>query len=231
MSHESEVKEEVEKFVRNGLRNISELSAEEMINDAAINPFLVKALGINDFDSLATFYVYQRVGRSLVTSFGTTIENMVRALSGGNKAVWWDVKMIKAGKPLYMCVKSGPRDMDKDQVKYFAREAKQLVKNEAGAHAVIAMGYGKEPMGVISPTLRSEGLDPNKYTLTGRQLYDTITGETGYHKELLKMTTAAALEAIGGRRIIDIINAKVEEIASDFKRRYSSVDELLLDTF
>ncbi len=231
MSHETQVNEEIAKFVKNALRNISELTAAEMIQDSAINPFLVKALGIDDFDSLATFYVYQRVGRSLVTSFGTTIERMVCALSGGEKTVWWDVKAVKQGKPYYMCVKSGPRDMDKDQVKYFAREAKELATKDPNAIAVIAMGYGKKPLGVIAPTLRKEGLDPDKHTLTGKQLYDAITGEPDYHKKLLKLTTNAALKAICGNRIIDTIEAKILEIASDFKKKYSSVDELLLDTF
>ncbi len=39
-----------------------------MIDESAINPILAKALGFKDFDSLARFYVYQRIGRSLVTS-------------------------------------------------------------------------------------------------------------------------------------------------------------------
>jgi hypothetical protein len=231
MSHEIEVKAEVSKFVRNGIKNIKELSAEELVQDAAINPFLVKALGIDDFDSLAMFYVYQRVGRSLVTSYGTTIENVIRALSGGEKPVWWDVKTTKQGKTYYLSVKSGPRDMDKDQVRHFASQARELANKDPSAIPVIAMGYGKVPLGPIVHTLRSEGLDPNKNTLTGKRLYETITGEADYHKKLLQMTREAAIQTMSGKKIIETIEDKVKEIALAFKKKYKSVDELLLDTF
>lgn len=231
MSHEAEVKAEVAKFVRNGVKNIKELTAEELIQDAAINPFLVRALGIDDFDSLAMFYVYQRVGRSLVTSFGSTIESMIRALSGGEKPVWWDVKTAKQGKTYYLSVKSGPRDMDKDQVQHFARKARELSRTEPDAIPVIAMGYGRAPMGPINHTLRQEGFDPNKNTLTGKRLYEKITSQTDYHRKLLDLTREAALQTVSGKKIIETIDDKVKEIARAFKRKYKSVDELLLDTF
>jgi len=86
LTFEEAVRSEVVKFVRNGIKNIRELTAEEMISEAAINPYLVKALGITDFSSLARFYVYQRIGRSLVTSFGMTVmEKMVETLGEGKK--------------------------------------------------------------------------------------------------------------------------------------------------
>ena len=231
MSRERKVETEIQKFVEKGIRNIKELTAEEMIRDAAINPFLVKALGINDFDSLARFYAYQRVGRSLVTSFGTTIEKMIVALSGGVKATWWDTKVSIQGTSCYLSVKSGPRDMDKDQVRHFARMARELQDREPSAIPIIAMGYGREPLGVIAPTLRQEGLDPDGNTLTGKKLYETITGQRNYHKRLLELTSEVALRELGGKRIIQIIEEKAKEISEAFKRKYKTVDDLLLDTF
>lgn len=221
----------VEKFVKKGIQNICELSGKELVHDAAINPFLVKALGIDDFNSLARFYVYQRVGRSLVTSFGTVIENMVTALSGGEKASWWDVKAKLGSTTYYMSVKSGPRDMDKDQVQHFAKMARELMQKEPKAVPLIAMGYGKEPLGPIVHTLKIEGLDPAKHTLTGQKLYETVTKQKDYHKRLLGLISAAVLKALGGKRIVQIIEDKANEIAEDFKKSYKTVDDLLLDTF
>jgi hypothetical protein len=231
MAQETAVKAQIAKFVRKSLQNIDELTAKELIQDSAINPFLVKALGISDFDALARFYVYQRVGRSIVTSFGTVIEKMVEALAGGTSGTWWDVVTDIGGTKYYMSVKSGPRDMDKDQVQHFAQRARELLQTEPNAHPIIAMGYGKGPMGVISPTLRNERLDPDRHTLTGKQLYDTITGVPDYHKKLLQLTSEAAVQALQGSKIIEIIENKVNGIAGDFKRRYKTVDELLWDTF
>jgi hypothetical protein len=228
---EARVANVVERFVQNGIRNIRELTATELIDEAAINPFLVKALGIDDFDSLARFYVYQRIGRSLVTSFGTTIEHMVRALAGGQPGEWWDVRKAVGETTYYMSVKSGPRDMDKDQVEHFADRARRIMSTDHTALPVIAMGYGREPLGVIPSTLRNQHLDPDRHTLTGKQLYDTITGETDYHTRLLDLTGRVAFRALGDRRFIDLIENKVREIAEGFRGRYRSVDELLLSTF
>jgi hypothetical protein len=231
LSAEGRVRAEVAKFVQNGIKNIRELTADELIRESAINPFLVKALGIADFDSLARFYVYQRIGRSLVTSFGTTMEHMIRALAGGEKIEWWDVKKAVGNTTYYMSVKSGPRDMDKDQVQHFAGRAKEIMRTDRTALPVIAMGYGTEPMGVIAPTLRNEGLPPDRHTLTGKQLYDTITGQNDYHIRLLELTGRIAFETLGNRRFIDLIENKVREIAEGFRNRFGSVDELLLGTF
>ncbi|RLF03708.1 MAG: hypothetical protein DRK00_08370 [Thermoprotei archaeon] len=225
------VKAEIIRFIRKAIQSINKLTADTLVREAAINPFLVKALGIRDFGSLARFYVYQRVGRSLVTSFGTTIEKVIRALAGGRKAGWWDVVANIRGTTYYMSVKSGPRDMDKDQVQHFASRAKDLLRREPGALPVIAMGYGKEPMGPISPTLRDEGLDPEKHTLTGKGLYEAITGQRESYKRLLELMSDVAEDVLGGTRIIELIEDRVEEIAEEFRRRYRTVDDLLLDTF
>lgn len=233
MSLGKDIGDEVAKFVENGMKNIRELTADELIREASINPFLVKALGITDFDSLARFYVYQRIGRSLVTSFGMTVmEQFVKTLGGGKKGQWWDIKVpAENGKIYYISVKSGPRDMDKDQVVHFSRQAKELMIKDENAIPLIAMCYGKEPLGPIASTLRNEGLDPGETTLTGKQLYETLTGEKNFHVKLLELTGTVALKALQEKKFIDIIESKVKEIAEDFNKTYETVDELILDIF
>lgn len=232
MSLERTIEAEVVKFVRNGMRNIKALTAETLIREASINPFLVKALGITDFDSLARFYVYQRIGRSLVTSFGMTVmEQFVKTLGGGKKGQWWDIKMSKQGKTLHISVKSGPRDMDKDQVVHFSREARTLINKDPNAIPLIAMCYGREPLGPIKSTLRNEGFDPDKTTLTGKELYETLTSQPDFHVKLLELTGKVALRTLQEKKFIDIIESKVKEIAESFKRKYKTVDDLVLDIF
>ena len=233
MSLESTIEAEVEKFVKNGMKNIKELTAEEMIREASINPFLVKALGITDFDSLARFYVLQRIGRSLVTSFGMTVmEQFVKTLGGGKKGQWWDLKVPAGeGKTYHISVKSGPRDMDKDQVVHFSREARTLMKKDPNAIPLIAMCYGREPLGPIASTLRGEGFDPKKTTLTGKELYETLTGQKDFHIKLLELTGKVALRTLQEKKFIDIIENKVKEIAERFKQKYETVDDLVLDIF
>ena len=232
MSLERTIESEVVKFVKNGMKNIEKLTAETLIREASINPFLVKALGITDFDSLARFYVLQRIGRSLVTSFGMTVmEQFVKTLGGGKKGQWWDIKIPTNGETLHISVKSGPRDMDKDQVVHFSREARTLINKDPNAIPLIAMCYGREPLGPIKSTLRSEGFDPDKTTLTGKQLYETLTGQPDFHVKLLELTGKVALQTLQEKKFIDIIENKVKEITEDFKRKYETVDDLVLDIF
>lgn len=228
---EAKVQENLERFIAKAVKNTKELTADNLIKEGAINPFLVKALGIRDFDSLAKFYVYQRVGRSLVTSFGTAIEQLVRALARGTKGDWWDVVWASGGTPCFMSVKSGPRDMSKDQVKYFAQRAKKILKQNPKALPVIAIGYGRTTWPIIVKTLKEEGLDPKKHILIGKGLYKCITGRRDYHKKLLIITNQAAIQALTGKKVIDVIDDKVREIAHDFKKKYKTVNDLLLDTF
>lgn len=232
MSLERTIEAEVVKFVENGMNNIKKLTAEKMIREASINPFLVKALGITDFDSLARFYVLQRIGRSLVTSFGMTVmEQFVKTLGGGKKGQWWDIKIPRNGKTLHISVKSGPRDMDKDQVELFGQKARELINKDPNAVPLIAMCYGREPLGPIASTLRNQGFDPKKTTLTGKELYKTLTGEPDYHIRLMELTGKVALKTLQDKEFIDIIESKVKEIAEDFKRHYKTVDDLVLDIF
>jgi hypothetical protein len=228
---EAEVQEKLKEFMARCVKNTKELTANKLVEEGAINPFLVKALGITDFDSLAKFYVYQRVGRSLVTSFGAAIEHLVRALARGTRQGWWDAVQTIGGTPYFMAVKSGPRDMDKDQVKYFAQKAREILKQDPNAVPVIAIGYGRTPWPIIVKTLEEEGLDPKKHLLVGRELYARITGQPDYHGKLLIITDRVALKELAGKKVIDIIEDKVKEVARDFKKKYKTVDDLLLDTF
>lgn len=219
------------KFLGRAVAIIERLSAETMIEESAINPFLAKALGFNDFDTLARFYVYQRVGRSLVTSFGMSLEDVVKAIVKGDKGVWWDIVKQTKDKHYYISVKSGPRDMNKDQTMEFSRNAKKIMKENPKAFPIIAMAYGKEVWPVIVDTLRNEKLDPKKHALAGKRLYEELTGDKDYHKKLLDMVTQIELKETGGKTILELLESKVKEIANGFKKKYATVDELLDDTF
>lgn len=226
-----DISEPIQKFLNRAVAIIGKLSGEQMVDESAINPFLAKALGFNDFDSLARFYVYQRVGRSLVTSFGMVLEDVVKAIVKGKKGEWWDVVTEKNGVTYFISVKSGPRDMNKDQTIEFSRKAKSVMGKDPKTKPIIGMAYGKRVWPVILDTLRREGLDPNKHALAGKVLYTELTGDKNYHQKLLDLVVEMELESTGGKTILEILDSKVLEIASDFKKKYKTVDDLLADTF
>jgi hypothetical protein len=229
--NEKLIKELLADYVASAAEIIRKLSSEKMIEESAINPILAKALGFKDFESLARFYVYQRVGRSLVTSFGMKMENLVKLVTDGEKGEWWDVVKKSKNKNYYFSVKSGPRDMNKDQTVEFSRRAKNIMKEDSKAHPFIAMGYGKKAWPVIMDTLRKEGVPPEKHTLVGKELYALLSGEKNYHLKLLDLVVNVGTKSSEGKTILQLIDEKVIEISRDFAKKYTSVDELLEDTF
>jgi len=226
-----ETEQHLAEFLTRSIEIINELSAERMIKESAINPLLAKALGFHDFESLARFYVYQRVGRSLVTSFGSRMEEFVKIIIGGEKGEWWDVVKKTPTVEYYISVKSGPRDMNKDQVMEFSRNAKAIMKKSPKALPLIAMAYGKEAWPIITDTLRKEGLDPDKHTAVGKNLYGLLTGDQYYYKKLLDLVMKVESRVIGRETVLEVLEKKVKEITKDFKKKYKNVDELLFDTF
>jgi hypothetical protein len=121
--------------------------------------------------------------------------------------------------------------MDKDQVKHFADQARQLLEKEPTVVPSIAIGYGKAPWPIITETLKKEGFDPAKNLLIGKSLYKLITGDPEYHRRLLQKIDEIVSHELGGKRIIDAIEIKVKEMSDAFKKKYKTVDDLLLDTF
>ena len=83
----------VEDFVDVVFNRIRNINANELIKENGINPLLIWALGITDFKSLAQYSVHQRLGRSIVTSFGQkVVEEIVRGAMGvkkDKKGDWW----------------------------------------------------------------------------------------------------------------------------------------------
>lgn len=226
-SSEDRIKKVVGDFALRSFKRIERLNANEILEENGINPLLIWALGINDFRSLAKFVVYQRIGRSLVTSFGqTVVEGIVRGASGGKRGTWWDV--LKDGEEnLYMCVKSGPADMDADQVRYFSQKAKEVMKRDKKALPVIAMSYGRKIWSVITDTLKRNGLDPNRHTLIGKKLFDKISDDPDFHSKLPNIVRTGAAASVGDKRIIEILESKIDEISNEFSGRFKNVDELL----
>ena len=202
-----------------------------MIRDSSINPFLAKSLGLNDFESLARYYVFQHVGRSVVTSFGSNMEQMIKVLFTGERGVWWDVVRKTKKRNYYVSVKSGPNDMDKDQAVHFASEAKKIMEEDPLAFPVICMAYGKSQNVIPAKAMKDKGIDPKKHMVVGKKAYEIITGDPNFLDKVFKVTMNVKSSAGAEKTILESIDDKVDEIAAEFKKSYKNIDELYYDTF
>lgn len=122
-------REEINKSLAKISENISSISLDTL-EEGTMNPYLIKGVGLT-VDEAIEFYVWQRAGRSITTSFGSILEKSIRILSGAKKSKWWD---IETANNEYASIKSGPRDMDKDQVEHFADRGENLKEQKEMLH-------------------------------------------------------------------------------------------------
>jgi hypothetical protein len=245
---EIEVEEEVKKFVQKPEKLIKSISTEDLIDKGGINPYLVKALGLKNIEEAVEFFLMRRVERSLGTSFGTVLEKFIISILGcktGKKGpecrgrgtdkpwyCWWDVileETIEDNGTTYngivMAVKSGPANMDKDQVEHFAERARDA--EERGYRPYLVLVYGKKAWNVITTTLINQGLPPEKYLRVGKEIFEEFMLDPDYYKRALQLFSSVGLE----EDLFKLIDAKKKELVKELNETYGDgIDKLLEET-
>lgn len=216
---------------------VDRVTADDLIERAGVNPYLVKALGLKTIEEVVEFAINRRVERSLGTSFGNVLDDTIGLLLGGVKGkeqakatgakwlAWWDVILV--GNRAVLSVKSGPADMDKDQVEYFAQRAREAEKN--GYRPYLVFAYGKQAFSVIETYLRQNGLDPSTYLRIGKAVFEEFLGDPTYH---LKAMGLFGVAGAGVGDLFTLIDGKAREVTEELKKRYGGdVNKMLMDMF
>ncbi|MBD3213430.1 MAG: hypothetical protein GF311_12555 [Candidatus Lokiarchaeota archaeon] len=202
-------------FIRQNLQNIQELRLAHLNP----NPFLINILNLREIDEMIEFLVFQRVSRSIVTSFGTCVENLLIASGTRKLKKGFDILKIIDEVSHYIQVKSGTSDMDKDQIKYWQKKIEEV---EAEGHqGYIGMTYGKDDENAISISLMKSYL-PNweARTLIGKELWEFVSGEVDFHLKVLERIKKAAEEILSLNSIVDEIENTTQHITNEFKEKY-----------
>lgn len=211
-------------FSRNAKKLIESISASVLVEQGGVNPYMAKALGFKTIDETVEFFVHRRVERSLGTSFGNILQSVLRILSGGRDGKekisdegkwigWWDI-VLRDRKVI--SVKSGPADMDADQVKECARKIKEA--ESKGYKPYLAFAYGKEAFSVIGGTMNKLGLNPADYIRVGKGVFQEFVGGH-YHSEILKVFGEASGEA---GDIFAFTEKKIKLLTSELNKRFGS---------
>jgi len=237
----------IRKFSQKVQRLIEEISVSQLLEEAGLNPYMIAALNISNFEDIAELFVYKRVERSLGTSFGNLIEAFFRDLFGGKSGkeypqckekrkpehwiCWWDIvidrELERNGKKyrgVVISVKSGPADINKDIIERFIQHAREA--EGAGYKPYLALTYGKRAFMVAESTFRSHQLDPREYLLVGRELFKEFLGDPSYYEQIIN----AIWESGTGINIFDLIDAKIKELSTELRTRYGDdVNKFLRD--
>ncbi|MBE7545762.1 PmeII family type II restriction endonuclease [uncultured Candidatus Kuenenia sp.] len=166
-------------FVKNSIKEIKETTLDTLL----INPFLIKAFGFDDHCEVVTFYFYQKVTRSIVTSWGFIIEGVLLC-SGAEKSdlEGFDIMITREEKEYHFQVKTSPNTMSIEQVRQLNAHI-QKIKDISKQVPMLGMTYGKREQ--INTQIQSTLIGYPKSAIIGKEFWDFIAKEEGYCKKIL----------------------------------------------
>lgn len=202
--------------------------------DFDINPLLAKALNLDTPRKIIAFNVYQSVTRSVVTSWGYTVQNIAKFVGcrdddyiiEGKTGTKFDLVKDLKGINYYIQVKSGPNDMNVGMVVSLNEAIKKLEKGKPGAVGMLGITYGTRKS--ISNQIAGNLKGANKRIWVGRELWDTISEKDDFHKDLFKLLDQSTT-GILNKSLIELIEHKIDELEEYWLTRYPklSIDEVL----
>lgn len=218
-------------FIKKQIQHIDDLSLDS-IN---ANPLLAAALKLETVDDFVKFNVYAFAQRSIVTSMGTLVEDLLLCSSpdvskgyvypsGNNEK--WDIIVDRLGEVRsYIEVKSGPNDMDKTQVGRYAHQIQAV--EDLKEKAFIGITYGKRDSDKYVGMFKQYLPEWERRTLIGAELWDYVSGNEAFHIKLMDVIKCTASAFLNEQSIIRKIDDKVLAIVAEFKDRYGTVESYL----
>lgn len=188
------------------------------------NPFLIASLGLATPADVVHLNVYMLVTRSVVTSMGFLVERLLRAMSPNvgapPRGTGWDAVHEDEDGRSWLQVKSGPNDMDKDQVVYWAEKIAEKVGE--GDKAYIGITYGKPSMSTITFSHFRQWLpDWELRTLIGRQLWEFVAdGDSEAADRVLNSLRRAAQQILQGQSLEGEIISAIERLVEEFETQH-----------
>lgn len=207
------------KFVENQLNMLRGLQFAEL----EINPLLIKALGITKPKEIVRFAMYQAVTRSVVTSWGYTVEEILRYSGGeidaptvGEKGARLDLAKVRNGKKYYLQIKSGPNSMNVDMVVSLDKAIRKLARQ--GRTGLLGITYGRKDW--VSGQISGNLTGGKSKILVGRELWDFVSEMRNYHKRVIAILDYAARKSLK-RGFVSLIDEKIKEFYSEWRALYS----------
>lgn len=217
-------------FIRRQVKAIGSITLEEL----NVNPLLCRALKLNSPEELIKFYAYSALSRSIVTSMGFLVQDLMlysntNVYDGKNYpesyGTKWDVVIEGLdGIRSYIEVKSGPNDLDKTQILAYDKAIKNVLNGNE--KAFIGITYGKPDGKYVSTSILETYVDNWKSkVLIGKDLWDYISDSSSYHETLMNTIQRTAEAFLVNESLIDKIDEKINSLLNDFVSRFTTMED------
>ncbi|PIP54707.1 MAG: hypothetical protein COX07_03820 [Bacteroidetes bacterium CG23_combo_of_CG06-09_8_20_14_all_32_9] len=215
----------IKDFVKNSISELKNTTLENLL----INPFLVKAFGFDDHKEVVTFYFYQKITRSIVTSWGFTVEGLLLC-SGAEKPALggFDMKIKKKNINYQFQIKSSPNTMSIEQVRQLNSHI-QNIKDKIKNIPMLGMTYGTRKQ--INSQIQTTLIGYPDSTLIGKELWDFIADENGYCQKVLNWIDIIMKNE--PTKFSDELELKKKLLIKDWEKKYGtgrqSIEKVLLN--
>lgn len=227
------------------------------LDDLSINPHISTLLGLKDnVRELIQFNLYQNITRSIVTKWGSFVEELLfysgsikpDMLKDLNEDEYEEIKgKLKKGTTIDLVkvtdtliylfqIKSGPNTMNVDMVNSLTEVMKKLQNTTfcgKKTKMLLGMTYGK-PKQISSQIIggfKSAGFDPKDYTKIGRDLWDFIGEEEKYYIRVLEILELINREIFGDFSIVREIDDLTQKLEEEWKKRKEYKDKNIWELF
>jgi hypothetical protein len=202
--------------------------------DFDINPLLAKALNLDSPRKVIAFNVYQTVTRSVVTSWGDTVEQIAKFVGckdndfiiEGKTGTNFDLMKNLGGTDYYIQIKSGPNTMNVGMVTSLNEAIQKIETTKPHAKGILGMTYGTRNR--ISNQILGNLKDANNRMKVGRELWDFISEKTDFHNDLFRLLDNSS-KGLLDKSFIELIESKITEFEEYWKTNFEglTVDKVL----
>ncbi len=171
-----------ENFLNNKINTLMNMP----VSDIEINPFLIAAisnqLGIRTSHDLAEWLIRQRLERGIVTSFGSTLQNVAKEFCNEKPLPGLTARLSRDGKIYNMIIKSASHH----NIQVTQSIQKVLLRTrelEPDSVPIFAACYGDEDLmgSIVKKHMR------NVQVLIGRPFWDFVSGHPNCYDQILKI--------------------------------------------
>ncbi len=182
------IREGLERFYERRIANLSDLRLRDVLKRK--NPYLLRALGIENVFELIEELLRQHISASDETIFGDAfVEPIALAVSGGKKSSAKGVDIEIETETTYkaIAVKSGPNVFNSSQVDQMNRQFAELRKRleqylrQVGRHfdPILGSAYGKR---------NSSTTEKRHYRqLAGQAFWEELTGDPDFYLKIVRL--------------------------------------------
>lgn len=211
------------------------------LDDLEINVLLIKALGFTTAEETIEFYLYQRITRGAVTSWGQkALEDLCR-VAGAEKipdeenvevsGKRFDLKKELDGTNCFIQLKSGPNTMNIGMVDSLNEMIRKIEEKDSKAFGILGMTYGTKSQ--ISSQIRGKLDDFEKRAFIGKDFWKLLSGKEDYYNELIKLIDRLSeqFKEKYEKTFLVLVNEKKSQLAEQWKKKYGDIGEEGLKKF